>query len=45
MPLQVKDGDKTKLDVYGSFRAQLRVKNSYQIKREVHSSATAGERQ
>ena len=45
MSLQVQGSDKTMLEVYDSVRAQLRVKNSYQIKREVHSSATAGERQ
>ena len=44
MPLQVQDSDKTKLEVHGSVRARLRVKNSYKIRREVHSSATAGER-
>ena len=44
MSLQVQDNDKTKLEVHGSVRAQLRVKNSYKIRREVHSSATAGER-
>ena len=32
MPLQVQDGDKTKLEVYGNFRAQLRVKNSYKVR-------------
>ena len=37
--------DKTKLEVHGGVRAQLRVKNSYKIRREVHSSATAGARQ
>ena len=42
MPLQVQSSDKTKLDVHCSVRAQLRVKNSYKIRREVHSSATAG---
>ena len=30
--LQVQDNDKTKLEVYGSVRAQLRVKNSYNIR-------------
>ena len=45
MTLQVQGSDKTKLEVHGSVRGQLRVKNSYQIKREVHSSATAGARQ
>ena len=45
MPLQVQDSDKTKLEVHGSVRAELRVKNSYKIRQEVHSSATAGARQ
>ena len=45
LPLQVQDSDKTKLEVHGSVRAQLRVKNSYKIRRKVHSSATAGARQ
>ena len=45
MPLQVQDSDKTKLQMYGSVRAQLRAKNSYKIRREVHSSAMAGARQ
>ena len=44
MPLQVQVNDKTKLEVHGSVRAQLRVKNSYKIRQEVHSSATAGAR-
>ena len=33
--------DKTKLEVYDSVRARLNVKNSYKIRPEVHSSATA----
>ena len=45
MPLQVQDSDKTKLEVHGSVRAWLRVKNSYKIRQEVHSTATAGARQ
>ena len=45
MPLQVQDSDKTKLEVQGSVRAWLKVKNSYKIRQEVHSSATAGARQ
>ena len=45
MPLQVQDKDKTRLEVHASVRAQLRDKNSYKIRREVHSSATAGARQ
>ena len=43
--LQVQDNVKTKLEVYGSVRARLKVKNSHKIRREVHSSATAGARQ
>ena len=46
MPLKVQDSDKTKLEVHGGVRAQLRiVKNSNKIRREVHDSATAGARQ
>ena len=45
MPLQVQDSDKTKLEVHGSVRARLKVKNCYKIRREVRSSATAGTRQ
>ena len=45
VPLQVQGSDKTKLEVHGGVRAQLRVKNSYKIRREVHSNATAGARQ
>ena len=45
MPLQVQGSDKTKLEVHGSVRAWLKVKNSYKIRQEVHSSATAGARQ
>ena len=45
MPLQVQDSDKMKLEVHGSVEAQLRVKNSYKISQEVHSSAAAGTRQ
>ena len=44
MPLQVQGSDKTKLEVHGSIRAWLKVKNSYKIRQEVHSSATAGAR-
>ena len=44
MLLQVQGSDKTKLDVHGRVRAWLNVKNSYKIRREVHSSATAGAR-
>ena len=39
MPLQVQGSDKTRLEVHGSVRAQLRVKNSYKITQKVHSSA------
>ena len=39
MPLQVQGSDKTKLEVYGSVRVQIKVS---EIK--VHSSATAGAR-
>ena len=45
MTLQVQGIDKTKLEVHGSVKAQLSFKNSYKIKREVHSSGTAGARQ
>ena len=45
MPLQVQGSDITKLEVHGGVRAQLRVKNSYKIRGEVHSSGTAGARQ
>ena len=45
MTLQVQGSDKTKLDAHGNVRAQLRVKKSYKIRREVHSSAAAGARQ
>ena len=45
MPLQVQGSDKTKLEVHGSVRVWLKVKNCYKIRREVHSSATAGARQ
>ena len=31
MPLQVQDSDKTKLEVHGSVRALLKVKNSHKI--------------
>ena len=36
VPLQVQESDKTKLEV---------LENSYKIRREVHSSATAGARE
>ena len=45
MPLQVQDSDKTKLEVHGSVRTWLKVKNCYKIRRGVHNSATAGTRQ
>ena len=34
VPLQVQGSDKTKLQVHGSVRAQLRDKNNYKIRRE-----------
>ena len=40
MPWQVQGSDKTKVEMLGSFRAWLKVKNSYKIRREVHISAT-----
>ena len=45
MPLQVQDSDKTKLEVHDSVRARFMITNSYKIRREVHSSATAGTKQ
>ena len=45
MPLQVQDNDKTKLEVHGSVRVRFKITNSYKIRQEVHSSATAGTRQ
>ena len=45
MPLQVQGSDKTKLEVHSSVRAQFKFKNSYKIRREVHSMATTGARQ
>ena len=45
MPLQVQGSDKTKLEVQFSVRARFKIMNSYIIRREVHSSATAGTRQ
>ena len=42
---QVIGSDKMKLEVHGSVTARLRVKNSYQNRREVQSSAPAGARQ
>ena len=45
VPLQVQGIDRAKLEVHGSVRAQLKVKNSYKIRQEVQSSATAGARQ
>ena len=44
VPLQVQGSDKTKFEVHGSVRARLKVMNSYKIRQEVHSSATAGAR-
>ena len=45
MPLQLQGSDKTKLEVHGSVTARLKITNSYKIRREVHSIATAGARQ
>ena len=45
MPLQVQGSDKTKLKVQFSVRARFKIMNSYIIRREVHSSDTAGTRQ
>ena len=45
MPLQVQDNDKTKVEVHGSVRANFKITNSYKIRRDVHTSATAGTRQ
>ena len=45
MSLQVQGSGKSRLEVHGSVRARIKVKNCYNIKREVHSSATAGARQ
>ena len=45
VPLHVQGSDKTKPEVHGSVRARLKVKNSYKIRREVHSTASAGARQ
>ena len=45
MPLQVQGNKKTKFEVHGSVRVQLKFKNSSRIRREVHSSATAGAKQ
>ena len=44
MPLQVQGSDKTKLEGHGKVRARFKIKNSYKIRREVHSSATADAR-
>ena len=38
MPLQVQESDKTELEVHGSVGAQLKVKNSYNFRRELYSS-------
>ena len=45
VPLQVQGNDKTKLEVHGSVRAWLKVKNNYKIRGKVHSVTTAGARQ
>ena len=44
VPLQVQGSDKTKLEVHGSVKTWLKVNYSYQIRREVHTSDTAGAR-
>ena len=36
--------DKTKLEVHGSVKTWLKVNHSYKIRREVHTSDTAGAR-
>ena len=41
----VQGSDKTKLEVHGSVRAQLKIKNNYKIRREMHRSANADGRQ
>ena len=45
MPLQVQGSDKTKFTGAWHYQSMVKVKNSYKIRREVHSSATAGTRQ
>ena len=45
MPLQVQGSDKTKLEVQFGVRARFNITNSYMIRREGYSSATAGTRQ
>ena len=44
MPLQVQGSDKTKLEMHGSVKTLLKVNLSYKIRREVHTSDTAGAR-
>ena len=39
--LQVQGSDTTKLEVHGSVTAQIRVKNSYNIRQEVYSRCKA----
>ena len=43
--LQVQGSGKSRLEVHGSVGARIKVKNCYNIKLEVHSSATAAARQ
>ena len=45
MPLYVQGSDKKEFEVHGSVRVWLKVRNSYKIRREVHTSDTAGARQ
>ena len=45
MPGGVQGIDIAKYEVHGSIRVRLKVKNRYKIRREMHSSATAGARQ
>ena len=45
MPMHVQGSVETKLEVHSSVTAQLRVMNSYMIRREVHSIAIAGAKQ
>ena len=45
MPLQMQGCDKMKLEMHGSVRATLKITNSYKIRREVLSSATAHAKQ
>ena len=45
VPLQVQGSEKMKLEVPGSVRAWLKVKNNYKNRGKVQSSGTAGARQ